>query len=94
MKQIQTYIKHLLLSTVTILFVFFNAFSQTKSIVGTINDNNGDSLPGVTVRVQGTDNGVITNIEGKFTISALATDKLVITYIGMKQQALKTMLLQ
>ncbi len=86
MKQIQISLKTLVLTTLTILLVFTNAFSQTKSIVGTIKDNHGEPLPGVTVVVQGTNTGVVTDFEGNFTISALPADKLVITFIGLKQQ--------
>lgn len=88
MKQKQNYLKTLLLTMVTIVLTFFNAFSQTKSITGTIKDNNGEALPGVTIVVQGTNNGVVSDIDGNFTISALPADKLVISFIGMKQQVL------
>jgi TonB-dependent SusC/RagA subfamily outer membrane receptor len=86
MKQKQNNAKTLLLTMATIVLAFSTAFSQTKSITGTIKDNNGEPLPGVTVVVQGTNNGVVSDIDGNFTISALPADKLVISFIGMKQQ--------
>lgn len=88
MKHIQNHFKPLLLVIVSVFIVFSHAFAQTKSINGTIKDSKGETLPGVTVLVKGTNNGVITDILGDFKISALPTDSLVITFVGMKRQVL------
>ena len=37
-------------------------------VTGTVTDEDGNSLPGVTVLVKGTQNGTVTNVEGKYTI--------------------------
>ena len=44
------------------------AFSQTKTVTGTVTDVLGEPLIGASVLVQGTSNGVITNIDGKYSI--------------------------
>jgi len=86
MKQIRNYIKPLLLVIMGVLFVFTNAYSQSKSISRTVKDGDGQSLPGVTVVVQGTSNGVITDVDGNFNIQASPADKLVFSFIGMREQ--------
>jgi TonB-linked SusC/RagA family outer membrane protein len=56
---------------------------------GTVVDEKGDGIPGVTVRVKGTTNGVVTDIAGKFIIEiASETDSIQVTYIGYKPQTL------
>jgi len=58
--------------------------AQKGSITGSVLDEKGNPLPGVTVRVKGTIVGVITDIDGKFDIKAQAKDVLVFSFIGMK----------
>lgn len=55
-------------------------------ITGTIVDNAGLPLAGVNVVIRGTTNGVITDVDGKFSIDAQPGDVLVISFIGMKSQ--------
>ena len=40
---------------------------QTKSITGTVTDDTNQALPGASVVVKGTTNGLITDMEGKFS---------------------------
>ncbi len=62
-----------------------NRVQQTK-ISGIITDKNGESLPGVTVFVEGTERGTQTDFDGKYTIDAKVGDVLVFSYLGMKTQ--------
>jgi TonB-linked SusC/RagA family outer membrane protein len=55
-------------------------------VSGQINDEKGQGLPGVTVLVQGTTNGVTTDAEGKFTITADDKATLVISSVGYVTQ--------
>ncbi|WP_205462001.1 SusC/RagA family TonB-linked outer membrane protein [Mangrovibacterium lignilyticum] len=60
---------------------------QVKSVSGEITDTAGNSLPGVTVVVKGTTNGTITDYEGRYTISNLPADAiLVFSFVGMRSQ--------
>ena len=59
---------------------------QSKKITGTITDKTGSPLPGATVTVLGTTRGVITDVDGTFSIDASSTDKLVFSFIGMESQ--------
>ncbi len=70
---------------IALLMVFFcgQLHAQTgKTISGTVTDPNGEPLPGVTVMVQGTSNGTITDLDGKYTITAPQGATLVFTFIG------------
>jgi TonB-linked SusC/RagA family outer membrane protein len=59
---------------------------QEKKVKGTIKDKDGAPLPGATITVFGTTRGVITDIDGTFTIEASAEDKLVFSFIGTETQ--------
>jgi TonB-linked SusC/RagA family outer membrane protein len=70
-----------ILTLMLALFVQIS-FAQEKQISGNVSDNDGLPLPGATVVVQGTSNGVSTDFDGNFTILANTTDKLEISYVG------------
>ncbi len=57
-------------------------------VSGTVTTSDGIGLPGVTVLEQGTSNGVITDIEGKFTLTPKSNATLVISYIGFQTQSI------
>jgi len=54
-----------------------------KEVKGKITDNSGETLPGVSVRVKGTNTGTTTDINGNYTITVPEDNSiLVFTYIG------------
>ncbi|VAW11210.1 Outer membrane TonB-dependent transporter, utilization system for glycans and polysaccharides (PUL), SusC family [hydrothermal vent metagenome] len=56
---------------------------QEREIKGTVKDEAGNPLPGASVIVKGTTNGVQTDFDGNFTINVTADDDvLTISYIG------------
>ncbi len=56
---------------------------QPRTITGTIVDPDGQPLPGVTVVVKGSNQGTITDAEGKYSFSGVPDDAtLVFSYIG------------
>lgn len=62
-------------------------WSQTKTISGTvISGEDNMTLPGVNVRVQGTNRGTVTDIEGSYSINAGSEETLVFSYIGFLNQ--------
>ncbi|MDX6182147.1 SusC/RagA family TonB-linked outer membrane protein [Flavobacterium sp. Fl-77] len=61
-------------------------FAQERAVSGTVSDNTGMPLPGVSVLVKGTKSGTQTDFDGKFTIKASPSQILVFSYIGMKTQ--------
>ena len=58
-------------------------FGQARNITGTIVDENGEALPGVTVAIEGTTRGVSTGIDGHYSISASPKEVLLISFVGM-----------
>ena len=61
---------------------------QSKKVTGKIVDKDGVPLPGATITVLGTTRGVITDVDGSFSIEADPADKLVFSFIGMDSQIL------
>jgi TonB-linked SusC/RagA family outer membrane protein len=51
-------------------------------IKGVVKDETGLPLPGVSVKIKGTDTGTQTGADGSYTLDAKAGDVLVFTYIG------------
>lgn len=60
--------------------------NQEKTVTGTVLDENGEPLIGVTVLVKGTTSGTVTDFDGKFSLSVLQGAQLEISYIGYKSQ--------
>ena len=78
------FLTHLLSFTLTVVFGFS---MHSQSISGTVTDDNGVALPGATVLVQGTTNGVSTDFDGAYSISASSDDTLVFSFIGYASQS-------
>ncbi|MCE7054817.1 TonB-dependent receptor [Algoriphagus sp. AGSA1] len=55
-------------------------------IAGKVTDSFGDPLPGVTIILEGSASGTVTDIDGVYTISAEPGDVLVFSFIGFIQQ--------
>src|SRR6186997_1479748 len=62
-------------------FSFFTAV-QAQTVSGTVSDENGKSLQGVSVAVKGTASGTTTDVAGKYSITASSTATLVFSYVG------------
>ena len=56
--------------------------AQTKTVAGTVSDDKGELIVSGTVRVKGTQTATITDIDGKYSISAPAGGTLVFSYLG------------
>ncbi|SHJ09767.1 SusC/RagA family TonB-linked outer membrane protein [Pseudozobellia thermophila] len=61
------------------------ALGQQVQVSGTVSDNQGP-LPGVSVIVKGTNNGTVTDFDGKYSIKAEASGTLIFSYIGYKTE--------
>lgn len=65
-------------------------FAQTNmSVSGTVVDNIGEPLIGVTVSVKGTTKGSLTDLNGKFSLESTANGILTISYVGYKPKEIK-----
>ncbi|NWJ51688.1 MAG: TonB-dependent receptor [Bacteroidetes bacterium] len=60
---------------------------QKKKLTGRVTDDKGIPLPGASVVIQGSTEGVITTVDGTFTINVPENAKtLSVSFIGMKKQ--------
>ncbi len=84
MKQSKFYLFHRFTLLCIILFTPCLLLAQIKGVSGTVSDENGQGLPGVSIVVQGTTRGVQTDANGKYTIQAAAGEILKYSFIGYK----------
>lgn len=84
-------LRNLRLTVFLLIFsgLFVQAFAQ-KSISGTVKDDSGQPLPGVTVLVKGTTRGTVTDADGNYTVSSIPEGAtLVFSFVGMRTQEIK-----
>ena len=74
--------------TLLALIMSISLYAQ-NTIKGVIVDETDFPLIGATVMVKGTSNGGVTDLDGKFTITAKKGDVLSVSYIGYKPQEIK-----
>jgi iron complex outermembrane receptor protein len=65
-----------------LLFCFNQSFAQTHTVTGTVLDQNGKGIPGVTVAVKGTNIATQTDASGVYRINAAETATLVFSSVG------------
>lgn len=60
---------------------------QQNSVSGTVTDESGQPLPGVTVVIKGSTEGTVTNTDGEYSFAGIPDDvTLVFSFVGMKTQ--------
>jgi TonB-linked SusC/RagA family outer membrane protein len=64
-------------------------FAQEKTVTGVITDSFNEPLIGASIVVQGTTNGVITDLDGKYSIKVTPGATLQFSYVGMEKQSVK-----
>lgn len=62
---------------------------NNRTVTGTVTDDKGEAIIGATVKVNGTKTAVVTDMDGKYSISVPQNAKLTITYIGYLPQTIK-----
>jgi len=62
------------------------AFAQQRELTGTVKDNKGEPLPGVSILVKSTNTGTATDMDGKYSLKVSSGDVLVFSFIGYKAQ--------
>lgn len=58
-------------------------------ITGSVKDTNGEPLVGATVAVPGSTTGAVTDVDGKFTLTADPSRELTVSYVGYTSQKIK-----
>ncbi|WP_317469967.1 SusC/RagA family TonB-linked outer membrane protein [Bacteroides hominis] len=86
MKQINLRIYRIILILLVGLSLSAGAYAQQISVGGIVKDQMGEPVIGANVIVKGTSNGVITDIDGKFALSAAKNDILIISFVGFTSQ--------
>ena len=82
MKQVNLGFYRMVLFLLLGLFTSVIAYSQQISV----KDHIGEPVIGANVLVRGTTNGVITNVNGEFILSASKSDVLVVSFVGYTTQ--------
>jgi TonB-linked SusC/RagA family outer membrane protein len=77
--------KNLLVLLLSGLFALSGAFAQSRKIMGkVVGADDGLSLPGVSVKLQGTQKGVLTDGDGNFVLPANTGQTLEFSFVGYK----------
>lgn len=80
-----------------LLFILFGIilfaqpiYAQTKTVAGTIISTTDNlPLPGVSVLIEGTSKSTVSDLDGKFSITANENDNLIFSFIGFASQKIK-----
>lgn len=75
--------------TLIMLCLFSVAYAQSISVSGTVVDEMGEPIPGANVLQKGTTNGVLTDVDGNFSLKAPNGATLVVSYIGYETKEVK-----
>ena len=65
------------------------ANAQSMKVQGTVVDTNNEPIIGAYVKVKGSTKGVVTDIDGNYTIDVDKNATLVVSYVGMANQDVK-----
>ena len=71
------------------LLVSTMALAQNITYSGTVVDAQGEPIMGASVIQEGTSQGSVTNLDGRFTVSVAPGSTLVISYVGYNTQRVK-----
>lgn len=81
--------------TITLLIAFIFAHlliataQETQTVSGVVKDEKGETIPGITVKVKGSNSSTITSISGNFSVKVQKDAILVFSGVGFKVQELK-----
>ena len=78
--------KRLFLIALLLPLSVLTAFAQ-HIVQGKVTDSKGDPIPGASVFVSGTQNGVITDLDGLYRIDAAPDGTLEFAFLGMKTKS-------
>jgi len=70
-----------------LLLVSTTAWSQSRTLTGKVtSSDDGTGIPGVNIVEKGTNNGVVTDVDGKYSISVNPNATLVFSFVGFATQ--------
>ena len=79
--------KRLILLFISTLFVAF-MFAQQIQLRGKVRSTDGEELIGVSVYVEGSTNGTVTDINGSYQLTVKSGDKVTFSYISFKKETI------
>jgi len=84
--------KTLTKSMLLMLFTLFSSMAYAQSsLKGTVSDEKGQPLPGVSVKIKNTSTGAMTDVNGQYQLTVAPNASLEFTYIGyIKQETIYT----
>ena len=68
----------------SILLITLGFFSLSAQIRGTVQDSEGNPLPGASIVIKGTTTGATTDFDGNFSINASEGETLIYSYVGFE----------
>ena len=69
-----------------LLCLFPLGISAQSIVKGIVSDESGEPVIGATIRVVGTNEGTVTDLDGNFQVSAKSNAQLSVSYIGYVTQ--------
>jgi TonB-linked SusC/RagA family outer membrane protein len=86
-KNLQRKMKHQISLFITGMFLYFSAHAQTVNITGKITSaDDGQPMPGVSIKIKGTGLGTVSSIDGSYNIAAEPGKVLVFNFLGYAKQ--------
>jgi TonB-linked SusC/RagA family outer membrane protein len=64
-------------------------YAQSSSVSGKVSDASGNGIPGVSVKIKGSNRGATTNADGGFSVQASSNETLVFSAIGYESQEVR-----
>jgi TonB-linked SusC/RagA family outer membrane protein len=71
---------------ISFILLTLNAVFAQSTIKGKVTDKGGQPLPGVSIKVQGTTLGTVTDVNGSFAITAQPNANLIVSFVGFATQ--------
>lgn len=88
MKQVKIRMPRRALTLMCGLALTITSFAQQIVVKGHVKDAAGEPIVGATIRIDGKDGGVISDVDGNFTLKADAGTKISVSYIGFQNVTL------
>ncbi|MCW3785572.1 SusC/RagA family TonB-linked outer membrane protein [Plebeiibacterium sediminum] len=88
MKKRSLHWKEIMTTLFFFLSIHFVAMAQNVTVQGTVSDVKGEPLPGVSIILEGTTQGTITNFDGKYSIEVPSDAQLTFQFIGFNSQVI------
>ena len=81
--------RHIII-TIALLLLAVTGVAQTRTVTGTVTDQNGEPLIGATVKVAGRQGGTVTDMDGRYQINVPeSASQLQVTYVGYQTKTIK-----